>query len=131
MSNAKIRARRRRRARRGWEKSTGFVYYYDTETLVMSRGQIRPPTNAERQAEGSDHAMRELSRQLWAVYPGALQIHDELLINVPVVDAEVLRAQMIESLRAWNRFGSVSSNFLKNWGDPITWDDTSEHPKAL
>ena len=43
MSNAKVRARRRRRARAAWDKTTRFVTYYDIETMVIAMGAIPPP----------------------------------------------------------------------------------------
>lgn len=82
MSNAKIRARRRRRARLAWDKIMGFVNYFDLETSTAFQAVGR--TNAERQAEGADIYMRELSKLIAEQYPGVRQIHDCFTIDTAV-----------------------------------------------
>lgn len=158
MSNAKIRARRRRRARRAWDKTTGFVHYYDIETAVVTMGDTRPRTNAERQAEGAADYMRELSKLIAERYPGMLQIHDCLMVDVAAPDgekvADSVKNRMTEVLRNWHKDAGFGVDFaLSRWhiasdwavmgrekqknlrpslvdfGDPVSFDDTSEHLK--
>lgn len=127
MSTAKVRARRRRRARHAWEKTTGHVYYYD------------PLTNLERQAEGADYIWGELTKLITDRYPGAMQIHDCFMIDVRASEADGVKARMSEVLRNWHKTAGFGLSFDRgspknfrpvDFGDPVNLDATNEHPKA-
>lgn len=119
----------------------GHVRYYDPETVVTVGDYYHGPlTNAERQAEGADVYMRELSKLIAERYPGVLQIHDYFMVEAPAEHiakvADGVKDRMTDVLRNWHKTAGFGAPFtvdradcLKNFGfasgDPVNWDDMS------
>ncbi len=102
MSNAKVRARRRRRANHAWTKATEHVIYSVTEWR-----HVRAHDNLWLQCDAAALGQAELEKLLRERFPGALFIHDELISEVPVADLTVMKKRVLAALDDWHKTGAT------------------------
>lgn len=101
MSNAKVRARRRRRANRAWTRAMQpEVYSVISCDYAAHEAKWLGVARRELQTRGLAVWARETMKLLREEFPGALQVGDELIVECPAEAEKPMIARLDAAMKA-------------------------------
>lgn len=117
MSNAKVRARRRRRGNRAWTKAMQPEVY----SIVGFGG-----SSFWKQLDAAIAMKPHLDQLIRERYPHALFVHDEVFVDVPAAEVGAAAAHGAQLLQEWhkaNPAGHAFAETLRTTSDrPTVWE---------
>lgn len=121
MSNAKVRARRRRRGNRAWTKAMQSEVY-----TVAPWRRDGMPSHFWAQLDAAIAMQPALDRLLRERFPHALFVHDEVIAEVPAADVGAAKAHGAQLLQEWHRANPAAYGYaqtLRTHSDrPTVWE---------